>query len=311
MARRNIDAERLEDIGDLRAFCLVVDLGSITHAAKRLGETKGSVSRRLTRLEREVGSVLVRRTPRLVQATEVGTEFRERVGRAIELLDEAAAHVRGTGDAPRGHLRVTAPTDIALAVLGPVVASFTRAFPEVTVEVLLTERMLDFDRDEIDVALRASTRLEDSSLVAHRIRDVEIGFYASPSYRDEHGLPSRPDQLEKHALVLVGARRGTMTVDLARTQGERATATVRASITASDYAFARAAALAGGGLALLPSNIAEADVATGALVPALRGYTARAASIYLVHRGTRSLTAKVRAFREHVLAEAARRRRRA
>src|SRR4051812_32831093 len=109
----------IADLQDLRAFCQVVDLGSITAAAKALGETKGSVSRRLTRLERALGVVVVQRSPRRVQATEDGIAYRARVGRALELLDDAAVQVQQARTAPHGHLRITAATDIGLSVVAP------------------------------------------------------------------------------------------------------------------------------------------------------------------------------------------------
>ena len=117
------------EILELRAFCKVVDLGSITAAAKALGESKGNVSRRLTRLERGLGVALVRRSPRLVQATEDGLAYRMRVGRILELLDDASAAVQRAHGAPSGHLRVTAPIDLGLSIVAPLVTGFVERFP--------------------------------------------------------------------------------------------------------------------------------------------------------------------------------------
>src|SRR4051812_1755005 len=103
MKRHDVaDGESAADLQDLRAFCQVVDLGSITAAAKALGETKGSVSRRLSRLESTLGVVVVQRSPRRVQATEDGMAYRARVGRALELLDDAATQVQQALTAPHG-----------------------------------------------------------------------------------------------------------------------------------------------------------------------------------------------------------------
>lgn len=302
MSRRAVDGEKLGDLGDLRAFCLVVDLGSVTAAAARMGETKGSVSRRLSRLEAELGAVLVLRTPRLVQPTDEGRDFRQRVGRALDLLDDAAAHARHAESSPRGHLRVTAPTDVALIMLGPIVASFTQAHPAVTVEVLLTERTLDFDADAIDVAIRASRALGDSSLVAHKIADIEGRLFASPAYLEAHGTPRAPSDLAARPLIVGGAERGAATLRLKSSSGGGAVEiSVRAAVSASDYAFARAVALEGAGIALLPVPIVRADLESGALAPVLDGWVGFGARLYLVHHATRLLTPKVRAFRDHVL----------
>lgn len=306
MQRDVAGAETRPEIGDLKAFCLVVDLGSVTAAAKALGETKGSVSRRLTRLERTLGVVLLRRSPRRVQATEDGVAYRGRVGRALELLDDANAQARQARATPHGHLRVTAPVDVGMALAAPVVARFVEKYPEVTVDVVLTEQRLDFDAHQIDVALRATEALEDSSLVAHRLLDLEAALFASPAYLRKHGEPRTPEELCDHRILLATASRGRAPLTL-RPRGEgkgdarSVTTRVRAAVTASDFSFGKETALASGGIALLPSAIAERELRQKRLVPVLDGWIAFTASLYLVHPGGRFIPPKVRAFRDHVL----------
>jgi DNA-binding transcriptional LysR family regulator len=290
------------DLVDVRAFCRVVDLASITEAAKAIGETKGSVSRRITRLERSLGVELVRRSPRLVQATEEGQGYRARVGRALELLDEANAEVRHRQASARGHLRVTAPFDLAVGVFAPIVAAFTEKYPEVTVELLLTEAVLDFEAHQIDVALRATSVLGDSSLVAHKLEQLTGGLFASPAYLESAGIPRRPADLSTHRLLLRSATRGEAKLVLrSRRDEEPIKLRVRAAVAASDFAFGREVALAGGGIALLPSIVVRRDVAEGRLQPVLRDLVLLEAGLYLVHPGSRLLPAKVRVFRDHVL----------
>jgi len=304
MAARVPDPETTPDVRDLRAFCLVVDLGSVTAAAEALEETKGSVSRRLTRLEQALGVSLLRRSPRLVQPTEDGAAYRAQIGRALEILDAAGSELRGARDAPRGNLRVTAPNDLAVSLLAPSIARFVERFPEVTVDMLLTERRLDFETEQIDVAFRASAALEDSSLVAHKLRDVHGRFYASRAYLKKHGTPATPDDLASHRVLLMGPLRGARSLPVRRTsEPTPSPARIRATMSASDASFVREVAIAGAGIAVLPSEIAGGAVEQGRLVHVLADHVCFSGALYLIHQGTRFLAPKVRAFRDHVLAE--------
>lgn len=294
------------DLADLRAFSLVADLGSITAAAKVLGETKGSVSRRLTRLEELLGVTLLRRTPRLVESTDVGADFRVRLGRALDLLDDAVAQAREAQGRPSGHLRVTAPIDLGQSLLAPLVGEFVARHPGVTVEMVLSDAVLDFDAHRIDVALRAGLSLRDSALIAHRLDTFEGRLFAAPAYLERHGLPSTPADLAAHPVVLTRVGGADASLTLRRAADEEATAVdVRAAVVASDFSFAKEVALAGGGIALLPSILARRDVEAGRLAPVLGEFTAFRGALYLLHHGSRYLPPKVRAFRDFVLASCA------
>ncbi|MDP2315732.1 MAG: LysR family transcriptional regulator [Pseudomonadota bacterium] len=294
--------ETLPDLADLRAFCLVVDTGSITGAARSLGETKGSVSRRITRLERLLGVALLRRSPRLVEATEDGATYRQRLGPVLELLEETTTAVRQTRARPAGHLRVTAPNDLGVSVLAPMVTAFTERHPEVTVEMVLSDRVLDFDADHIDLALRATRTLADSTLVGQRMQDIEAGFFATPAYLAAHPAPTHPDGLRDHRLVLHRAIRGFLTFPLRGPEGAEVSVRVRGAVSSNDYGFVRACVLAGGGIAAIPKVVVATDLAAGTLVPVLPAWSAGSSSLYLLYAGTRFLPAKIRAFRDFVQA---------
>ncbi|WP_437998875.1 LysR family transcriptional regulator [Sorangium sp. So ce185] len=304
MKRQVVKKETIDaDLLDLRAFCLVVDLGSITAAARTLGETKGSVSRRITRLEHALGVELLRRSPRRVQATEDGLAYRMRVGRALELLEDANAALQQARARPSGHLRVTAPFDLGLSLLAPLSAGFAERYPEISVEMLLTEALLDFDAHQIDVALRATASLPDSSLIAYRLQHIEMGLFAAPAYLRKHGPVRRPEDLAGHRLLLAQTTRGHATIALQpRDGGDRAELRVRAAIAASDYSFCREVALAGAGIALVPAVNVRSDLDAKRLVPVLKDHAIDgAAPLYLVHPGTRFLPSKIRAFRDYLL----------
>lgn len=305
MKHRVVETETAAtDVDDLRAFCRVVDLGSITGAAKALGETKGGVSRRITRLERSLGVVLLRRSPRLVQATEDGAAYRASVGRVLEMLDEANAQARRALTAPSGHLRVTAPTDVGITLMPPVVASFVERYPDISVEMVLTEKLLDFDAHQIDVALRAGQGLQDSALVAHRLLEIEAKLYASPEYVKKHGAPKRVGDLEAHRMLLGQGGRGASALTLHRGAEEhRLRFKGHVPVSGSDYSFPREVALGGGGIALLPDVVTRNDVVAGRLVGVLKDWSGFKGTLFIVHHATRVLAPKVRVFREHIIAE--------
>src|ERR1041384_6557480 len=169
------------DVLDLRAFCLVVDLGSITLAAKKLRESKATLSRRISRLEGAIGVSLVKRSSRLVEATEDGAVYRERVGNVLELLGEANDEARHTLKTPSGTLRITAGHEFN-SVLAPIVVAFAQRFPDVKIDMLVTQAVLDFDRDGVDVALRVGRKLSDSSLITHKIMELDPVIVAAPEY---------------------------------------------------------------------------------------------------------------------------------
>ncbi|WP_245768975.1 LysR family transcriptional regulator [Stigmatella aurantiaca] len=280
------------DLRDLRAFCLVVDHGSLTAAARLLHETKGSVSRRLTRLESGLGISLVRRSPRLVQPTEDGVLYRQRVGRALELLEDATNALTEARGHPRGRIRVTAPPDFANTVLAPAIARFCEAHRDISLELLLTDRELDFDGHQLDIALRMAPSLRDSSLIAHRLLDVRMGFAASPAYLAREGSPRHLADLAKHRILMMRHDNGPGGIRLTP------------SVVAQDGAFLRSLAVAGTGIAFLPLAVAEPDLEQGRLVRLLPDLdSGHRFSLYLLHPAAPLVPARIRAFRDFMAQE--------
>ncbi len=289
-------------LADLRAFLRVVDLGSMTAAAKSLGETKGSVSRRIARLEKVVGLPLVRRSGRKAAPTEEGILYRQKAGQALDQLEDALAVVRQGRGRPTGHLRVTAPVGIGTLVLGPMVGPFTEAYPEITMEILMTDVVLSFGQDRIDVALRLSMGLPDSSLVAHKLFDVWMRMVASPAYVARHGAPSHPGEMEAHRYLFPPSRGSTLVLSLAPVDGSRAPTehTVRGHVVSHDLLVLREAALGGAGITFLPPELARPDLDAGRLVEVMSEWRiVRPGAMDLVTGGGQ-LPPKTRAFRDFV-----------
>jgi DNA-binding transcriptional LysR family regulator len=291
------------DLADLRAFITVADLGSITQAAKTLHETKGSVSRRVTRLERALGVSLVRRSPRLVTVTEDGAAFRARVGRALELLEDATHELQAARTTPRGLLRITMPADLG-GMFAPLVTGFMEAYPAVRVEATLTQAALDFDAHQLDIAIRATAALRDSSLVAHKLLELEMGFYAAPAYLAQRKPPRKPADLAEHRVLAMRFRPGDIAMEVQ--PGDDASAREKISLKgvlmANDNDFVREACLAGAGIAALPTVLAMHDVAEGSLVRVLERYrVVDVGALYLMHSSSPFMAPKVRAFRDYLM----------
>ena len=300
------DETSITDVRDLQTFCLTVDLRSFTAVARLTGESTPTVSRRIARVEQALGVQLLNRNPRRVEPTEEGALYRQRLAQVLELLDDANATVRRSDVEPSGRLRVTAPPEFG-ALLAPIFVDFGERHPAVTVEALMSQRRLDFDADHVDVALRFSFGLADSSLVAHRLLDLDVAFVASPKYLRRHKLVLKElDDLSSHRILMLTLARSNARAASRTSKGwrffEKLISRLRPSLMSSDMNFIRELALAGGGVAFLPSVCVAKDLERGHLVRVLKGHGAMpSASLYLVHQNTRVLPPKVRAFRSHVL----------
>lgn len=287
------------DLADLRAFCEIVDRGSITDAARALRESKATVSRRLARLEAAVGATLVARTTRQLRATEDGVAYRERLGEVLELLGAANDAARHRGQAPSGLLRVTSGPEFN-ALLAPIVTGFAARYPAVRVEMLITQASLDLDGEGVDVALRVSMQLPDSALIAHKILPLDVAVVASPAYVKAHGAVRTPEDLTRHRCLWL--RQGPQLVGFRhRASGELHTVPITPHLVATEMNFLVDAAACGGGIMVAPELAVRSRVASGELVRVLSAYDVGGPSLYLMHRASRFIAPKVRAFREFVL----------
>lgn len=289
------DSETI-DLRDVRAFCAVYDAGSVTAAAKLLRESKGSTSRRIARLEAQLGVALLRRSPRLVQATEEGTLYRASAGRALELMDEASLVAQRAQERPRGRLRVTAPSDFSVALLPELAARFVERHPEVTFEMVASDARLDFDAQQLDCALRIGA-LQDSSLKVQRLLDVELAFYASPAYLARAGVPKRPADLLAHRIV--GYADLPRPLEVAFTRRGRAETVALVPQIVGDGAFVHEVVTHGGGIGGIPSLLAARSVEAGRLVRVLPEHRLDITrQLSFLYPATTFIPAKVRAFRD-------------
>ncbi len=289
------------DLNDLRVFVRVVDRGGFAVAARELGVPTSTVSRTIARLEASTGTRLLHRTTRSVHATSEGRAIYASVREAVGTLEQAARALEPASQKPKGVLRVTAPTDIGSWWLADVVVAFVERHPLVQVDLALTNRAVNLTGEGFDVAVRAALRLADSSLIAKKLGDVDHALYASPRYIERHGTPSSPGDLEGHRCIVFRGKDLTKTWRLH--DGKDTTEVViRARMGADDFSYLRAAALAGGGVALMPRLVCAKDEAAGRLVRVLPRFEAKGAGLYVLYPSAAHVPARVTAFRDFVAA---------
>jgi len=291
-------------IAEISAFLAVVEARSYGAAARSLGVSKSTVSRRVSTLEDKLGVRLLQRTTRKLALTELGHAYHEEVVAALANLDRAAAAVREHQSTPRGYLRLTAPVDLG-GWLPQLLTEFQATYPEVVVEVELTQRTVDLVGEGFDLGVRAGS-LRDSTLIVRKLRTLTAILVASPGYLAAHGTPKRPGDLPTHTFVLFrrAQQRGQSRMVLQGRRGPREVH-VRGHLIADDFNFVRDAAVAGAGIALVPNLLIQQSLARGELVHVLPAWRSDGSAIHLVYPTRAYVPAKLRAFIEFALRWAA------
>ena len=279
------------DLEDLETFVEVADAGGVSAAARRLGVSKSIVSRRLVRLEAELGVQLLARTTRGAALTEAGATFREHAVRVCGEIDLARETILPAGDL-RGRLRITAPLSFGPTHLAPVLAQLARRHARLHVHASYSDRFVDIVGEGFDCAIRVGY-LSNSNLIARRIAPIRGKLVASPAYVSEHGAPETPDQLLAHECLMQGAETWTF-ID-----GDKTIAVHPQGRFKADNGMAlAAAAVAGLGIAALPEFLTEKELASGALVALMNSYPLSEIGIYIVRPPGHHPARKVRVLTE-------------
>ncbi|WP_437663564.1 LysR family transcriptional regulator [Sorangium sp. So ce1182] len=190
----------MDTLTSIEFFVTTVQAGSFAAGAKRLGVTASAVSRRIARLEDELGVQLLARTTRSLRLTEDGAAFLDRGARIVEEYRAATETLKGTRTAPAGALRVDAAVVLGRTLLGPRIADFLRRYPKIRLELTLRDQFIDPVAEGVDVAVRLGP-LRDSTLVARRVGEIRTMICGSPAYFRRHGRPRRLEDLARHACL--------------------------------------------------------------------------------------------------------------
>ena len=283
------------DTEDLRTFVEVADAGGVSPAARRLGVAKSIVSRRLLRLESELGVQLLARSTRGAVLTEAGELFRDYAAKITADVDVAKETIRPEGDL-RGRLRVSAPLTFGPTHIAPVLAEMARRHPQLSIQACYTDRFVDLVAEGYDCAIRIGY-LPDSDLVARRIGPLFGKMVASPDYIRAHGAPETPDQVTDHEALMQGTETWRFM------DGDKMiTVRPQGRFKADNGTALASAALAGLGLACLPDDFVDEHIASGALVAVMTDYPPPAAGAYVLRPPGQHPARKIRILTE-LLAE--------
>lgn len=277
----------------LQAFVLVVDSGSFSGAAKRLGVSPAVVTGHVQSLEKRLGVQLLNRTTRKVHVTEIGRGFYDRAARIIAELDEAEGLASAQQSTPRGTLRLNTSVSLARLVT-PLIGEYVALYPEVVFELVMSDRMVDMVEDGFDLALRSGP-LPDSSLKTRRLGFGRLALCTSPDYLARHGRPERPEDLARHNCLIHINSHLEGRWHLSGEDGEH-DIDVAGNLRTNSIEGLRTAALAGLGICLLPMvNITE-DLRAGHLVRLLPDYRTIEVVVQAVYPPGRHVPVKVRTF---------------
>lgn len=294
----NRDDQGVGGVGNLKRliyFASVVETGSFTAAAERLGITKAVVSQQVARLEREFRTSLLVRTTRKVQPTRTGQVFYQRCALILRDAESAFDELAEASTAPSGTLRLTAPFDYGINVIVPAIAAFTKQYPACKVDAVLSDQTLDMSSSGIELAIRVGW-LADTTLQARRIGAFHQLLVASPSLARQIARVSRPKDLEPLPFVANTALREPCKWTFALGTKERQVVTLRASIFLDATLGVREAVCQGAGLGVMPDFVVAEDLAKRRLVQVLPQWQLPSGGIHAVFPPAQFRPAKVRAF---------------
>ena len=284
------------NLNDIAVFTKVVEASSFTGGSRLLGLPKATVSRKVSELEQRLGVRLLERTTRKLRLTEAGQHFYARCNQHIAALEQADELINEIQTEPQGLLRLSMPNG-GNQLVSTLLAEFTAAYPKIQINVILTETPLDLFEHNIDIALRVGA-LKDSSLIARKLGPTQPWLVAAPVYLARKGRPSCPADLAGHDFVLLN--NGIRTHSMLEFQGPQGKESipVKGRVEGNTLDFVLHSAIAGLGIARLPSFAVANHVRQGQLQVLLSDYQLHMGDVYVVYPSRRHIASKVRVFLE-------------
>ncbi len=288
----------------MQAFARVVESGSFTKAALTLHLSRTTVTQLVQQLEARLRVKLLHRTTRTVKVTADGAAYYERVVRLLADMDDAETSLSAASAAPRGRLRVDVPSPLARFILIPALPAFHAQYPDIQLDMGVSDRRVDMVGDNVDCVVRGGT-ITDPSLIARHVGDLPLRVFAAPSYLQRAGTPAHPEELDDpnthHRTVgFLWARTGRPLPYAMRRGTESVHIQGRYVCALDDGNAYLAAGLAGMGLLWLPNYMAQAHQASGDLVPLFEDWTMDPMPLYVAYPPNRHVSAKVRVFMDWV-----------
>ncbi len=288
---------------DLLLFARVVDEGSFSRAAERLGLPKSTVSRRVAALEAVLGERLLLRTTRKLTITDFGLAVLEHAHHLVEDVAAAASLAQNRQVEPSGRLRVTMPSDMANVILAPLLGEFVLKYPAIMLEVDLSARFVDLIGENFDVAIRMGELRDDASLAARRLTVFTGSLYAAPGYLAHRGTPSEPEALMEHNVLRILGRTGDPMPWVLTRGAERWEGIPPSGATANAPELLMRMALAGAGITIVNDDFALPYVQRGEFVQVLPDWRPPRVSAWAVFPGRRLMPARTRVFLDTLAAK--------
>jgi DNA-binding transcriptional LysR family regulator len=278
------------DLNAVAIFVRIVETGSLTAAARTLQIPKTTVSKRLAALEKALGVALITRTTRKLHITEAGKAYFEHSQAAVRRLEQGRVEMSSAREHPCGHFRITASVDVAHAMLPRIIDAFVKRYPQVQVELLVSNRVVDFLGEKIDLAIRAGV-MRDSSFVGRRFIELTANVYASPDYLRRYKAPLKPNDVSSADLIgFTGMQRFHLVKGTASVKIDG-----KPKILVDDLTTVRELIALGTGIGWLPDLLAQSDA--GRLVPAVPGWRAKTAGqLHFLYANPKHPSVNVRAF---------------
>jgi DNA-binding transcriptional LysR family regulator len=288
----------MSDLNSLSLFARVVDLGGFSEAARRLGIPLSTVSRRIAELESDLGVRLLERSTRNARVTDIGAQILEHARMSTELIETVDRIASKKQSDVSGMLRLSTPPSVSDTLVMPLVSAFQKSYPDVRVQIFVTERYVDHISDGIDLALRIGN-LKDSSLVARKILRYREQLVASPRYLEKRGIPVNPNELLNHHLLDFWYGRPQSSWELKHVGGvDKEAITFVPNCTINDFIGLAWALDAGNGIGVLPPVVRPDLIREGRLIEILPEWRLDAVDVSLVHTENRYISKAMRIFKD-------------
>jgi DNA-binding transcriptional LysR family regulator len=287
------------DLDSISVFIKVIQAGSFSKAAKLLGMPNTTVSAKVSHLEKKLGVSLIQRTTRKLNVTQAGEAFFRRCVVALEEIHSAENEVTSKQTKPTGLLRLTAASDVGHSLLAPLVSHFLKKYPEMEVDLIVTNRVVDLIGEGVDIGIRAG-ELEDSTLLSKKLISARMSFVASPSYLKKNGTPSHPKDLLQHEFIHFSEFQNVLVLHKFESNKSKETykLKVKSRIKADDLETLKGFARIGQGITLVPNFLCQDEVEQGKLVHLLPQWQIGSGHFTLVYPAQTFIPPKVQAFVE-------------
>ena len=283
----------MDKLESMRAFVAVVNCGGFAAAGREMGLSRSVVNKLVAQLEKDLGVQLLQRTTRRVSSTDTGRAYYERCVDILAEVKAAEQSVMQMQAEPKGTLRINAPMSFGTMHLAKAIAHFTQRYPDIQVQMTLSDRVIDLIEEGFDVTLRSSESKPEDALVSHAIAPICRILCAAPSYLKKHSPLTHPDDLKRHECLKYGHLATGSRWHLTDVDGHKYVVPIQCRVYANNGEVLRESAIAGVGIAHLPTFIIGNALKSGELVEVLPDYRPVPISAHLCYAANRHLSTKI------------------